>query len=169
MESRAVLSGGDHVTVYPDFVPRLNAATGGSPAFNRDSVLMRALEQAASTLTAAQMTEGLAPSSVSGILYDLTDSELKTQLDKPSAWDAYNAEKRLAAVFLYSSGKNEAEVVSAFKTEVLDKINITSTRATQGNGFTNSYVNYAAVCRVVDPASGTAVWAVAPLFHRFVD
>ena len=151
----------------------VNSAINSKPKFESNRDLSDAVQAAASTLTAAQVakTDVLAPASVLGMVRQMTDTEAKTQLDNPEAWDAINSDVKVSTVRIYDGDYDVATVANKIKTDVLDKIQLTSETATTDEAFTCEYDCYIAACKATvaeaaEDGSDVTVWVVGIQIDR---
>ena len=96
----------------------------------------------------------------------LTGSEEKSQYYPTEAWSALDSSKKLAEVFLYDGTLSAETVAATYASKVANVINIESSKATQGSGFTNTYAPYIEAALVTSPDRTAKVWVVTPLIVR---
>lgn len=166
---RRVLLGGtaadeNCVAVQADFYVLVNQNRMGL-AYQSSAAVRLALLEIGRSLDTSKHT-GIADAETRAQFFALTDSEEKTQYYPAEAWTANDSTKRLAEVFLYDGSLSAGEVAAAYARNVADVINIESTQATQGSGFTNTYAPYIEAALVTSPDRTAKVWVVTPLIDR---
>ena len=150
----------------------VNSAINSKPKFESDNTLSKAVQSAASTLTANQVAaEGLAPRAILDMVRQMTYTSAKSELDNPAAWSAYNSDASFSTVRIYKGDYDTATVANKIKTDVVDKIALTSKKATEGNNFTCDYDCYVAGCKVTvaeaaADGSDVTVWVVGIQIDR---
>ena len=150
----------------------VNSAINSKPKFESDNTLSKAVQSAASTLTANQVAaEGLAPRAILDMVRQMTYTSAKPELDNPAAWSAYNSDASFSTVRIYKGDYDTATVANKIKTDVVDKIALTSEKATEGNDFTCDYDCYVAGCKVTvaeaaADGSDVTVWVVGIQIDR---
>ena len=150
----------------------VNSAINSKPKFESDNTLSKAVQSAASTLTANQVAaEGLAPRAILDMVRQMTYTSAKPELDNPAAWSAYNSDASFSTVRIYKGDYDTATVANKIKTDVVDKIALTSEKATEGNDFTCDYDCYGAGCKVTvaeaaADGSDVTVWVVGIQIDR---
>lgn len=166
---RRVLLGGtaadeNHVAVQADFYALVNQNRIGL-AYQGSAAVRLALLEIGRSLDTSKHT-GIADAETRAQFFALTESEEKRQYYPAEAWTAYDSTKRLAEVFLYDGSLSAGEVAAAYARNVADVINIESSKATQGSGFTNTYAPYIEAALVTSPDRTAKVWVVTPLIVR---
>ena len=150
----------------------VNSAINSKPKFESDNTLSKAVQSAASTLTANQVAaEGLAPQAILDMVRQMTYTSAKPELDNPAAWSAVNSDASFSTVRIYKGDYDTATVANKIKTDVVDKIALTSEKATEGNNFTCDYDCYVAGCKVTvaeaaADGSDVTVWVVGIQIDR---
>ena len=150
----------------------VNSAINSKPKFESDNTLSKAVQSAASTLTANQVAaEGLAPQAILDMVRQMTYTSAKPELDNPAAWSAFNSDASFSTVRIYKGDYDTATVANKIKTDVVDKIALTSEKATEGNNFTCDYDCYVAGCKVTvaeaaADGSDVTVWVVGIQIDR---
>lgn len=150
----------------------VNSAINSKPKFESDNTLSKAVQSAASTLTANQVAaEGLAPQAILDMVRQMTYTSAKSELDKPAAWSAHDSDASFSTVRIYKGDYDTATVANKIKTDVVDKIALTSEKATEGNDFTCDYDCYVAGCKVTvaeaaADGSDVTVWVVGIQIDR---
>ena len=150
----------------------VNSAINSKPKFESDNTLSKAVQSAASTLTANQVAaEGLARQAILDMVRQMTYTSAKSELDNPAAWSAYDSDASYSTVRIYKGDYDTATVANKIKTDVVDKIALTSKKATEGNDFTCDYDCYVAGCKVTvaeaaADGSDVTVWVVGIQIDR---
>ncbi len=150
----------------------VNSAINSKPKFESDNTLSKAVQSAASTLTANQVAaEGLARQAILDMVRQMTYTSAKSELDNPAAWSAYDSDASFSTVRIYKGDYDTATVANKIKTDVVDKIALTSKKATEGNDFTCDYDCYVAGCKVTvaeaaADGSDVTVWVVGIQIDR---
>ena len=150
----------------------VNSAINSKPKFESDNTLSKAVQSAASTLTANQVAaEGLARQAILDMVRQMTYTSAKSELDNPAAWSAYDSDASFSTVRIYKGDYDTATVANKVKTDVVDKIALTSKKATEGNDFTCDYDCYVAGCKVTvaeaaADGSDVTVWVVGIQIDR---
>ena len=163
---------GNKVSVADNFVATLNGATNADPEIESNKKLTDAIRSVAEDLTVAQTAkEGLADSEVLVAVRDKTNTIVKSELDNPSAWSAFNGAKNFSTVRIYKAeGVTVSALANKVKNDVFEKINLSA--ATEGKDFANEYETYAAAVEVTipgnDTAASTSVYVVGIQINRTV-
>lgn len=168
MRRRTLLQDADpnenRVALRSDFYALVNQSRTGLP-YQGSAAMQLALLEIGRSLDTSKHT-GIADDATRSRFFSLTDSEEKTQFYPTEAWAAYDASKVLAEVFLYDGTLSAESVAATYASKVADVINIESSKATQGSGYTNSYVPYIEAALVTSPDRTQKVWVVTPLIDR---
>lgn len=154
----------NRVAVQADFYALVNQNRKGL-AYQGSAAVRLALLEIVRSLDTSKHT-GIADAETRAEFFALTDSEEKPQFYPAQAWTAHDSTKRLAEVFLYDGSLSAGEVAAAYARNVADIINIESSEATQGIGFTNTYAPYIEAALVTSPDRTAKVWVVTPLIVR---
>ncbi|OUQ37760.1 hypothetical protein [Faecalibacterium sp. An122] len=151
----------------------VNSAINSKPKFESDNTLSKAVQSAASTLTANQVktVDTIAPQAILDMVRQMTYTSAKGELDNPAAWSAFNSDASFSTVRIYKGDYDTATVANKIKTDVVDKIALTSDKATKGNDFTCDYDCYVAGCKVTvaeaaADGSDVTVWVVGIQIDR---
>ncbi len=155
----------------------VNSAINSKPKFESDNTLSKAVQSAASTLTANQVAaEGLAPQAILDMVRQMTYTGAKPELDNPAAWSAYGSDASFSTVRIYKGDYDTATVANKIKTDVVDKIDLdekkaTEGKTTEGKDFTCEYDCYVAGCKVTvaeaaADGSDVTVWVVGIQIDR---
>ncbi len=151
----------------------VNSAINSKPKFESDNTLSKAVQSAASTLTANQVAtvDTLAPQAILDMVRQMTYTSVKKELDTPTAWSAYNSDASFSTVRIYKGDYDIATVANKLKTDVIDKIDLTNKKATEDTGFTCEYDCYVAGCKVTvaeaaADGSDVTVWVVGIQIDR---
>ena len=150
----------------------VNSAINSKPKFESDNTLSKAVQSAASTLTANQVAaEGLAPQAILDMVRQMTYTGAKSELDNPAAWSAYGSDASFSTVRIYKGDYDIATVANKIKTDVVDKIDLDEKKATEGKDFTCEYDCYVAGCKVTvaeaaADGSDVTVWVVGIQIDR---
>lgn len=151
----------------------VNSAINSKPKFESDNTLSKAVQSAASTLTANQVAtvDTLAPQAILDMVRQMTYTSAKGELDNPAAWSAFDSDASFSTVRIYKGDYDTATVANKIKTDVVDKIALTSEKATEGNNFTCDYDCYVAGCKVTvaeaaADGSDVTVWVVGIQIDR---
>lgn len=151
----------------------VNSAINSKPKFESDNTLSKAVQSAASTLTANQVAtvDTLAPQAILDMVRQMTYTSAKGELDTPAAWSAYNSDASFSTVRIYKGDYDTATVANKIKSDVVDKIKLTDGKATEGEGFTCEYDCYVAACKVTvaeasADGSDVTVWVVGIQIDR---
>ena len=150
----------------------VNSAINSKPKFESDNTLSKAVQSAASTLTANQVAaEGLAPQAILDMVRQMTYTGAKPELDNPAAWSAYDGDASFSTVRIYKGDYDTATVANKIKTDVVDKIDLDEKKATEGKDFTCEYDCYVAGCKVTvaeaaADGSDVTVWVVGIQIDR---
>lgn len=154
----------NRVAVQADFYALVNQNRMGL-AYQNSAEVRSALIEICRQIDTSK-NSGIADDETRAQFWALTGSVEKTQFYPAQAWAAYNGSKTLAEVFLYDGSLSTVEVAAAYAQNVANVINIESTQATQGSGYTNTYTPYIEAALVTSPDRTTKVWVVAPLVVR---
>lgn len=151
----------------------VNSAINSKPKFESDSTLSKAVQSAASTLTANQVAtvDTLAPQAILDMVRQMTYTSVKKELDTPAAWSAYDSDASFSTVRIYKGDYDTATVANKIKSDVVDQIKLTDSKATTGDGFTCEYDCYVAACKVTvaeaaADGSDVTVWVVGIQIDR---
>lgn len=166
---RRVLLGGaaaneNRVAVQADFYALVNQNRMGL-AYQGSAEVRSALIEICRQIDTSK-NSGIADDETRAQFFALTESEEKTEYYPAEAWTAYDATKRLAEVFLYDGSLSAETVAVTYASKVANVINIESTQATQGSGYTNTYTPYIEAALVTSPDRTAKVWVVTPLIVR---
>lgn len=168
MRRRTLLQDADpnenRVALRSDFYALVNESRSGLP-YQGSAAMQLALLEIGRSLDTSKHT-GIANDETRSRFFSLTGSEEKTQFYPTEAWASYDASKVLAEVFLYDGALSAEAVAATYANKVADVINIESSKATQGSGYTNSYVPYIEAALVTSPDRTQKVWVVTPLIDR---
>lgn len=154
----------NRVAVQADFYALVNQNRMGL-AYQGSAAVRLALLEIGRSLDPSK-NSGIADAETRAQFWELTDSVEKKQFYPAQAWAAHNESKTLAEVFLYDGSLSAGEVAAAYAHNVADIINIESSKATQGSGFTNTYTPYIEAALVTSPDRTAKVWVVTPLIVR---
>lgn len=152
------------VAVQADFYALVNQNRMGL-AYQGSAAVRLALLEIGRSLDTSK-NSGIADAETRAQFFALTESEEKTQYYPTEAWTAYDSTKRLAEVFLYDGSLSAETVAATYASKVANVINIESSKATQGSGFTNTYAPYIEAALVTSPDRTAKVWVVTPLIVR---
>ena len=159
-------AGENRVALQPDFYALVNQSRTGLP-YQGSAAVRLALLEIGRSLDTSKHT-GIADDETRAQFFALTESEEKTQYYPAEAWTAYDTTKRLAEVFLYDGSLSAEAVAATYASKVANVINIESSKATQGSGFTNTYAPYIEAALVTSPDRTAKVWVVTPLIVRTI-
>lgn len=154
----------NRVAVQADFYALVNQNRMGL-AYQGSAAVRLALLEIGRSLDTSKHT-GIADDETRAQFWALTGSVEKTQFYPAQAWTAHDESKTLAEVFLYDGSLSAETVAATYASKVADVINIESSEATQGSGFTNTYAPYIEAALVTSPDRTAKVWVVTPLIVR---
>lgn len=154
----------NRVAVQADFYALVNQNRTGLP-YQGSAAVRLALLEIGRSLDTSKHT-GIADDETRAQFWALTGSEEKTQYYPAEAWSAHDSSKKLAEVFLYDGTLSAETVAATYASKVANVINIESSKATQGSGFTNTYAPYIEAALVTSPDRTAKVWVVTPLIVR---
>ena len=154
----------NRVAVQADFYALVNQNRTGLP-YQGSAAVRLALLEIGRSLDTSKHT-GIADDETLAQFLALTGSEEKTQYYPAEAWSALDSSKKLAEVFLYDGSLSAETVAATYASKVANVINIESSKATQGSGFTNTYAPYIEAALVTSPDRTAKVWVVTPLIVR---
>ena len=154
----------NRVAVQADFYALVNQNRTGLP-YQGSAAVRLALLEIGRSLDTSKHT-GIADDETRAQFWALTGSEEKTQYYPAEAWSAHDSSKKLAEVFLYDGSLSAETVAATYASKVANVINIESSKATQGSGFTNTYAPYIEAALVTSPDRTAKVWVVTPLIVR---
>ena len=167
---RRVLLGGaaageNRVAVQSNFYALVNQSRTAALPYQGSAAVRLALLEIGRSLDTSKHT-GIADDETRAQFWALTGSEEKTQYYPAEAWSAHDSSKKLAEVFLYDGTLSAETVAATYASKVANVINIESSKATQGSGFTNTYAPYIEAALVTSPDRTAKVWVVTPLIVR---
>ena len=154
----------NRVAVQADFYALVNQNRTGLP-YQGSAAVRLALLEIGRSLDTSKHT-GIADDETRAQFWALTGSVEKTQYYPAEAWSAHDSSKKLAEVFLYDGSLSAETVAATYASKVANVINIESSKATQGSGFTNTYAPYIEAALVTSPDRTAKVWVVTPLIVR---
>ena len=154
----------NRVAVQADFYALVNQNRTGLP-YQGSAAVRLALLEIGRSLDTSKHT-GIADDETRAQFWALTGSKEKTQYYPAEAWSAHDSSKKLAEVFLYDGSLSAETVAATYASKVANVINIESSKATQGSGFTNTYAPYIEAALVTSPDRTAKVWVVTPLIVR---
>lgn len=154
----------NRVAVQSNFYVLVNQSRTGLP-YQGSAAVRLALLEIGRSLDTSKHT-GIADDETRAQFWALTGSEEKPQYYPAEAWSAHDSSKKLAEVFLYDGTLSAETVAATYASKVANVINIESSKATQGSGFTNTYAPYIEAALVTSPDRTAKVWAVTPLIVR---
>lgn len=157
-------AGENRVALQSDFYALVNQNRMGLP-YQGSAAVRLALLEIGRSLDTSKHT-GIADDATRAQFWALTGSVKKSEFYPAKAWETYNDSKKLAEVFLYDGTLSAETVAATYANKVADVINIESSKATQGSGFTNTYVPYIEAALVTSPDRTAKVWVVTPLIDR---
>ena len=168
MRRRTLLQDADpnenRVALRADFCTLVNQNRTGLP-YQGSAAMQLALLEICRQIDTGKHT-GIADDATRAQFWALTGSVEKTQYYPTEAWSAFDGSKKLAEVFLYDGALSAESVAATYASKVADVINIESSKATQGSGYTNSYVPSIEAAPVTSPDRTQKVWVVTPLIDR---
>ena len=154
----------NRVAVQADFYALVNQNRMGL-AYQGSAEVRSALIEICRQIDTSKHT-GIADDETRAQFWALTGSEEKTAYYPAEAWSAHDSSKKLAEVFLYDGSLSAETVAATYASKVANVINIESSKATQGSGFTNTYAPYIEAALVTSPDRTAKVWVVTPLIVR---
>ena len=154
----------NRVAVQADFYALVNQNRTGLP-YQGSAAVRLALLEIGRSLDTSKHT-GIADDETRAQFWALTGSVEKTEYYPAEAWSAHDSSKKLAEVFLYDGSLSAETVAATYASKVANVINIESSKATQGSGFTNTYAPYIEAALVTSPDRTAKVWVVTPLIVR---
>lgn len=154
----------NRVAVQADFYALVNESRTGLP-YQGSAEVRSALIEICRQIDTSK-NSGIADDETRAQFFALTGSVEKSEFYPAKAWSAFDDSKKLAEVFLYDGALSAEAVAATYANKVADVINIESSKATQGSGFTNTYVPYIEAALVTSPDRTAKVWVVTPLIDR---